>query len=117
MDQDKFGVWAETAPSLNAGNIKTPLLIETPESEYALVLELFGSINRHGGTVDMYVFPEEGHWLGRSPAHGYWRALRALAWFRFWLKGDGYLGPELAREQVAWRKLRAERLGRQVQAQ
>jgi hypothetical protein len=57
----------------------------------------------------MYVFPEEGHWLGRSPLHEYWRSARALAWFKFWLKGEKDLGADMASERALWSAMKAEK--------
>jgi hypothetical protein len=106
---ESVSIWKSFAPSLNATSIRTPLLIEVPESEYAMSLELYGSINRAGGTADMYVFPEEGHWLGRSPLHEYWRSARALAWFKFWLKGEKDLGADMEPERALWSVMKAEK--------
>ena len=65
--------------------IRAPLLIQSPENEYLYAIELYNAIQSAGGIVDMYVFPNEGHMVGREPVHQYYRAKRSVDWFKFWL--------------------------------
>jgi dipeptidyl aminopeptidase/acylaminoacyl peptidase len=85
-DKDPGGLWKENSPALNAGSIRTPLLIQSPENEFLDALPLFSAIQHAGGVSDMFVFPDEGHMIGRSPVHQYWRGMRSVAWFAFWLR-------------------------------
>lgn len=102
-------LWAEISPALNAARIKAPLLMLPPESEYAATLQLYTGIADAGGTVDEYIFPHEGHMANREPAHSYWRALRALDWFSFWLGGTLPQLPDRAAQFAHWQVLRAAR--------
>ena len=108
-DKDPTGVWEEYSPARNADRIDAPLLMQLPEIEYALTLELLTEIRRHGGIADLYVFPNEGHWLGREPRHEYWKQLRSLSWFSFWLEGSAPRLPALDQDLERWHSLRSAR--------
>ncbi|WCM25930.1 prolyl oligopeptidase family serine peptidase [Sphingomonas sp. QA11] len=108
-DRDPHGQWSKYAPSASAGTIRAPLLIESPESEYLDSLQLFAAVQHAGGTSDMFVFPSQAHMAGRSPAQQYWRALRAVDWFRFWLGGDRDNALGLHDDLTHWDTLRRAR--------
>lgn len=105
-DKDPEGRWPSVSPALNAKHIRAPLLIQPPENEYLDGIQLFAAIQHAGGTVDMIVFPDEGHMVGRSPAHQYWRAVRSVAWFDFWLKGDLEKFPLPPEDRTHWTNLK-----------
>ncbi len=107
---DRQGVWSAISPALNAARIRTPLLIQAPESEYLFALQLLASIQDARGTTDMYVYPNEGHMVERQPIHGYWRARRSVDWFAFWLGGTLRRTPETALQFGHWDTLKQARL-------
>lgn len=82
---DTKELWKQMSPAANAARIRAPLLIQSPENEYLYAIELYNAIQSVGGIVDMYVFPNEGHMVGREPVHQYYRARRSIDWFKFWL--------------------------------
>lgn len=82
---DPAGIWPRVSPSLNATHIKAPVLIQPPEVEYLLALQLYGSIQDAGGTADMFIYPGEGHAVERYPSHMFWRMSRSIGWFQRWL--------------------------------
>jgi hypothetical protein len=108
-DRDPQGQWTKYSPSASARKIRAPLLIESPESEYLDSLQLFAAVQHAGGTSDMFVFPGQAHMAGRSPAQQYWRALRAVDWFTFWLRGDRDNSPGLHNDLIHWDALRRAR--------
>jgi len=83
--EDTKELWREVSPAANAARIRAPLLIQSPENEYLYAIELYNAIQNAGGIADMYVFPNEGHMVGREPVHQYYRAKRSVDWFKFWL--------------------------------
>jgi dipeptidyl aminopeptidase/acylaminoacyl peptidase len=109
LDNDPDGSWSKISPSLHAARIEAPVLMELPESEYLNNLELYRQIRRTGGIADMFIFPNEGHWLGREPVHAYWRQLRALNWFAYWLQGERRGPPEMIHEVEQWADWQAQR--------
>jgi dipeptidyl aminopeptidase/acylaminoacyl peptidase len=82
---DHDGRWAEISPALNAIGVSAPLLIQPPESEYDLALQLYAALNHAGKPVDMYIYPNEGHLVTRLPSHQLMRQARSVDWFDFWL--------------------------------
>lgn len=84
-NDDPHKIWNAISPALNAQRIRAPLLIQPPESEYLFGLQLYTYIQDAGGTVDMYIYPNEGHSSSRSPVHQYFRDKRSIAWFAKWL--------------------------------
>lgn len=106
---DPDGEIAKASPALNARNIKAPLLMQPPESEYICALQLYSAIAENKGAVDLYVYPFEDHLGSREPAHIYWRNRRALDWFAFWLTGKEYPDPAYPEQYQHWRAMRAAR--------
>jgi len=106
---DNEGVWKAVSPALNADRIRAPLLIQSPENEYLFALQLYASIQDAEGTVDMYVYPNEGHMVERQPAHQYWRARRSVDWFSFWLMGSAERKSGTEAQFDHWESLRQAR--------
>lgn len=111
-EDDPKGIWKSVSPSLNAGRIRAPLLIQPPEDEWLMALPLFSAIDRSGGTVDMYVYPRSGHMLQRYPSHESWRLRRSVEWLVFWLLGKEIPDAATADQYRHWRVLRDERNAR-----
>ena len=104
---DPGNVWSDISPSLNAAQIKAPLLIQSGENEYLFALQLYTSIADAGGKVDMFIFPHAGHMTRDQPAQHAMRAARSVAWFCFWLHGDNCGNTIAASEWVHWQQLSA----------
>ncbi|WP_454887654.1 Atxe2 family lasso peptide isopeptidase [Sphingomonas oryzagri] len=84
-DNDPASIWPRISPALNAMKVATPLLLQPPESEYLLALQLYAYLQDQGRPVDMYVYPREGHAVERWPVHQFLRAERSIDWFTRWL--------------------------------
>jgi dipeptidyl aminopeptidase/acylaminoacyl peptidase len=99
--------WRPYSLALNAGRMKTPLLLQVADVEYRLALETYSALQLHGAPVEMYVFPDEHH-VKWHPAHRLAAYERYAAWFDFWLNGqtagDSARLPEIRR----WEKLREQ---------
>jgi dipeptidyl aminopeptidase/acylaminoacyl peptidase len=111
-EDDPTGIWKSVSPSLNAGRIRAPLLIQPPEDEWLMALPLFSAIDRSGGAVDMYVYPRSGHMLQRHPSHESWRLRRSVEWLVFWLLGREIPDAATADQYRHWRALRDKRNAR-----
>lgn len=83
---DPNGKWQQTSPALNARTVTAPLLMQPPESEYLFCLQQYAFLQDAGKTVDMYVYPHEGHMASGQPVHQYWRNKRSVEWFGKWLR-------------------------------
>ena len=101
--------WSSISPALNAASIETPLLIQPPESEYLLALQLFAAMSHARDPVDMYVYPGEGHLVTRSPMHQLMRQQRSVDWFAFWLTGQEDRMTAKDGQYALWERLREER--------
>ncbi|WP_454887820.1 prolyl oligopeptidase family serine peptidase [Sphingomonas oryzagri] len=75
----------DISPALNASRIHAAILFQPPEDEWLFALQLYSAIQHHGGVADMYIYPGAGHDPNLLPTHHYWRNLRGLDWFEYWL--------------------------------
>lgn len=101
---DSSSFWAPYSMARNAARIRTALLLQSADDEYALTLETYASFREHAVPIDLYVFPDEHHnkW---QPAHREAVYRRNLAWFGFWLKGEaGQFG--VAAEVARWNEMK-----------
>jgi dipeptidyl aminopeptidase/acylaminoacyl peptidase len=106
---DSTNKWKAISPALNAAAIKGSLLIQTPENEYLSAVQLFAALEHAGGMVDMYIYPNEGHFLTREPAHQLSRMGRSIDWFTFWLGGNDVGGLKESDGVRYWQRLKNER--------
>jgi dipeptidyl aminopeptidase/acylaminoacyl peptidase len=113
---DPMAVWNAVSPSLNAARIRTPFLMQPPEFEWLLGLQLYRAIHDAGGVAEMYIFPDEGHMVGREPQHQFYRARRSIDWFRFWLQGFEAPDPARGNQYALWRVMRDSQCSRLRQA-
>jgi dipeptidyl aminopeptidase/acylaminoacyl peptidase len=97
--------WRKLSAVLNADYIRTPLLVNAPDSEYVPGLQLFTSLQLLGKPVEMFVYSNELH-IKNQPKHRYEIYERNLDWFNFWLKGEEDPDPAKAEQYKRWRELR-----------
>jgi dipeptidyl aminopeptidase/acylaminoacyl peptidase len=85
----------QVSPLTYADQINTPLLIVHSEEDIDTPLEqaqrLYVALKLRDATVEMLIFPGEGHDLSRSglPSHRVARLEAIVSWFRRWLADDG----------------------------
>ena len=106
LTADGKAFWAPFSMRLNAGRMKTPLLMELADHEYLASLESYFSLKEQRAPVEMYVFPDEFHekW---HPIHRRALYTRNLDWFKFWLLGQEDNTPAKQDQYKRWRTLRA----------
>ncbi|CAL4869356.1 hypothetical protein MMA231_03648 (plasmid) [Asticcacaulis sp. MM231] len=106
LTADGRAFWAPFSMRLNAGRMKTPLLMELADHEYLASLESYFSLKEQAAPVEMYVFPDEFHekW---HPIHRRALYARNLDWFTFWLLGQEDTNPAKQEQYKRWRSLRA----------
>ena len=97
--------WTKLAASLNADHIETPLLMNSPDSEFLGNMALFTSLENLHKPVELYIYANELH-IKNQPKHRYEIYERNLDWFRFWLKGEKDTSPEKRDQFSRWEKLR-----------
>jgi dipeptidyl aminopeptidase/acylaminoacyl peptidase len=100
--------WDAVSPSRHAASVTAALLMQPPESEYLLGLDLFSRMQSAGIPSDMFVYPHEGHMVGIEPLHQYWRNVRSVDWLSFWLLGREHRTPDTAAQYDVWERLRAQ---------
>lgn len=103
---DNPGFWAPVSPSVNAGKITGPVLMQLADDEYLRALEAFDAFRAKGPPVEMYVFPDEHH-IKWQPAHRLAIYERNLDWFDFWLRRRSDSDPAKAAQYARWRGLQA----------
>jgi dipeptidyl aminopeptidase/acylaminoacyl peptidase len=99
--------WKELGASLNADRITTPLLMNSPDSEYLANLALYSSLRQLQTPVELFIYAGELH-VKTQPKHRYEIYERNLDWFKFWLKGEEDSAPGKAPQYMRWRSLRKE---------
>lgn len=102
---DGEAFWKVMSLTANAPSMRTPLLIQVPDSEFRGALEPFSALQQYHAPVDMYVFPDEMH-VKAHPAHRLAIYQRATGWFAFWLLGSNSDDPALADEFTRWEAMR-----------
>lgn len=84
-DSDPNHLWDDVSPALNARSIDAPILMQTTENEYLFNLQQYAYLQDAHKTVDMYVYPGEGHMASGRPIHQFLRNQRSIDWFVKWL--------------------------------
>jgi len=80
------------SPLAYAHKIKTPLLLIHSDNDFRVPIEqaeqMFASVRRSGGTVELLRYPRDGHELSRSgePKHRVDRLEKIKQWFDWYLK-------------------------------
>jgi dipeptidyl aminopeptidase/acylaminoacyl peptidase len=97
--------WEKLAASLNADHIETPLLMNSPDSEFLGNMALFTSLEELHKPVELYIYANELH-IKNQTKHRYEIYERNLDWFRFWLKGEEDPDPSKAGQYTRWREMR-----------
>jgi dipeptidyl aminopeptidase/acylaminoacyl peptidase len=97
--------WSKLAASLNAAHIETPLLMNSPDSEFIGNMALFTSLEKLHKPVELYIYANELH-IKNQPKHRYEIYERNLDWFRFWLKGEKDVSPKKREQFSRWENLR-----------
>lgn len=105
---DSGRLWDAVSPALNARAIETPLLLQPPENEWLFAMQLFTYMQDAGKTVDMYVYPDEGHNVGRHPIHQLRRGQRSIDWFRLWLSAPSPALTDDPPDIRRWKRLRTD---------
>src|SRR3546814_814359 len=97
--------WRQISPAYFSERIKAPLLMQMAEEEYRAALDYYVPMVRAGAAVEMYAFPQAGHWkfLPRQKLASY---ERDLDWFRFWLQGFEDKDLRKAEQYARWRVMR-----------
>jgi dipeptidyl aminopeptidase/acylaminoacyl peptidase len=104
-DEESINEWKRVSSALNAKRIKTPLLLQPPDREMLIGMQLYKAMQHYGIPVEMYVYPNEGH-VKSQPITKYWVYQRNLDWMRFWLKGEEDPDPAKREQYVRWQELR-----------
>jgi hypothetical protein len=98
--------WQPMSLALNAGRIKTPILIQAADDEFIQSLEAYTALREHARPVELHVFPDEHH-IKWQPAHRAAIYRRVLDWFGFWLQDRVDPAPAKVAQYERWRALAA----------
>jgi dipeptidyl aminopeptidase/acylaminoacyl peptidase len=95
--------WKQLSPALNSERIRAPMLMQFPEQEARLSIELLSRLAtaRRGET---HIFPYAPH-IKVEPRQKLAAYERNLDWFRFWLKGEIDSDPAKADQYRRWSQL------------
>jgi dipeptidyl aminopeptidase/acylaminoacyl peptidase len=102
---DSLANWKRVSSSLNARRIRTPLLINAADAEYAANMQLVTTLRELKKPVEMFIYANEEH-LKNQPKHRYEIYERNVDWIKFWLKGEEDPDPAKAEQYLRWRELR-----------
>jgi dipeptidyl aminopeptidase/acylaminoacyl peptidase len=99
-DTDQAG-WRAYAPVRDVAHIRTPLLMQLPESEMRLSMELYSRLANSSTPVEMTAFANETH-VKYEPRHKLSVYDRNLDWFRYWLLGEEDPDPAKVAQYARW---------------
>ncbi len=105
LTEDGSAFWAAYSLTANARAVRTPLLIQIPDSEYLIALPTYMALTEQHKPVEMRVFPDETH-VRWQPAHRLAIYNRSLDWFDFWLRGKQDAAFAKADQYARWRAMR-----------
>ena len=95
--------WRKVSAALNVDRIEAPVLMQLPEQEARLSVELFSKLAKRW-MGEMHVFPLAPH-IKVEPRQKLAAYERNLDWFRFWLRGEVDPDPAKAEQYRRWRML------------
>ena len=95
--------WRQISPAYNTDRIHAPLLMQMPEQEFRLNMELYARLSEAGSPVDLFAFPDEPH-VKIQPRHKVAVYQRNLDWFRYWLDGAIDPDPAKAAQYAIWER-------------
>jgi len=98
--------WRALAPEADVAAIRTPLLMQVPESEARYLIKFHTLLKRAGKPAELFAFADEPH-VKMQPVHKLAAYARNLDWYRFWLKGEEISDPAKRGQYTRWNKLRA----------
>lgn len=105
--------WKQLSAIYDIGSIRTPLLMQLPESEARYVLELHTKLKLAGKPAELFAFADEPH-IKKQPVHKRAVYERNLDWYRFWLKGEEDADPAKAEQYARWRSYRVARIAKKA---
>lgn len=86
--------WKQISTAAKVDLIHAPWLMQMPEQEYRLNMELYSRLTETGKAAEIYAFPDEPH-IKTQPRHKLAVYQRNLDWFRYWLQA--YVDPDPAK--------------------
>jgi dipeptidyl aminopeptidase/acylaminoacyl peptidase len=99
------GWWLENAAALYADRIRTPLLMNLPQSEAVFAPPLQVRLRERNVAVESYLYPDAFHIKAR-PSQLLAAQRRAMAWIDFWLKDEIDADPSDPDRAERWRLMR-----------
>lgn len=96
--------WVHNAPIYYAEQLRTPLLMNLPESEAIHALPLHVRLQELGVPVETYIYPGMYHIKWR-PSALLSAQRRAIAWIDFWLQDRGELIESNPDDVLRWRAM------------
>jgi dipeptidyl aminopeptidase/acylaminoacyl peptidase len=94
-----------TSPALNVESIRTPLLMQLPETEYVPMMQLYTAMRDYGRAVEMYIYPGAYHYK-HQPRQRLAVYDRNVDWANFWLRGMISVLPERELQNARWEDMR-----------
>jgi dipeptidyl aminopeptidase/acylaminoacyl peptidase len=106
VDRPFPSFWRPASLTMNAGHMRTPLLMQVSDDEYLLGLQTFAALRDNHAPVEMHVFPGEHH-IKWQPAHRLAIYARNVDWFDYWLNGHDDPDPSKVEQYRRWDALKA----------
>lgn len=96
--------WREISPAANVASITAPLLIQMPEQELRVSVELVSRLSNSTTPSEAWAFAHEPHVL-TEPRHRLAAYQRNLDWFRFWLLQAADSAPAKGEQYRRWQAM------------
>lgn len=103
----EFGIeehWKPLSLILNVDAIKTPILVQTGDSEYEIGLDVAEVYRTRRKAFELYVLEDEPH-VKYQPAHRRAIYARSTEWFQFWLRGEMNCDPAKSAQYNRWKAM------------
>ncbi len=97
--------WRQSSAPYFVDGIRAAYLMQMPEVEFRLNVELYQRLLRQGTPVDLFVYPHATH-RKYQPRQKLTAYERNLDWFRFWLQGYEDSSAAKTRQYRHWRAMR-----------
>jgi dipeptidyl aminopeptidase/acylaminoacyl peptidase len=104
---DTLKNYTEFSMTLNAGRIRTPVLMEYDSMGAISAMEYYEAMQHYGVPVDFFIYPNDGH-VTERPEHRFISLQRNLDWFEFWLLGKENDASSKGDQYARWRRLRVQ---------
>lgn len=107
FNAERRAVWQEVSAAENALRIRTPILINDSDLEFAYLRQIATTLQGLGKPFDFVVYPGASHVINH-PAQRFSIYNRNIDWLKFWMMNQEDSSPKKREQYRRWRTLKAQ---------